>query len=410
MPDVAKSSSLPTVWFCYARPAGFSGQKEATEMVLRGLTARGWNCRSLPQPVLERERGGWFAVLRYGVALLVAWFRALRLLGSRSGRLCVNLGQTRAAFLRDSVPLWLGRMSFGRDQIIVSLHGSLFMQWRRGSLNASLFCSLLGHAGSVTVLGDKQRRHLLSLGLPAHRVRVQLNSCTVAPLSVAALEEKLAAAADASRSLRVLHLSSLIATKGFPDYLEALAALARRDGRPIEAVLCGRLTASEFQDRFRNEDEAERWILSHLAELNRSKRVRVQWVRGAVGAAKEELFCGADVFVLPTRYAVEAQPLVLIEAMASGCAIVTTTIGEISTILDDRTAAFVSPGEVDGLADTLEHLTTDSFTRAALARSAHQRFLDHHALDRHLDEWERELRGPSAPAALMSPAPRLTRT
>ena len=85
-----------TVYFCYARPAGFSGQKEATEMIMRGLTARGWICRALPQPVLDRDAGGGLTLLRFAGGLLLAWARALRLLFAGDASLAVNLGLTPA--------------------------------------------------------------------------------------------------------------------------------------------------------------------------------------------------------------------------------------------------------------------------------------------------------------------------
>jgi glycosyltransferase involved in cell wall biosynthesis len=206
------------------------------------------------------------------------------------------------------------------------------------------------------------------------------------------LREKLDSLHTGRRPLRVLHLSSLIATKGFPAYLEALAELGARDSVAIEAVLCGKVTASEFQDRFAHAAAAESWIEETVAGINRGGRVRVRWVRGAVGREKEELFRQADVFVLPTRYAVEAQPIVLLEAMASGCAIVTTSIGEIPTILDDESAIFLEVGSTAEIVAALERLAGKTETVARLASAAHRRFLENYELGRHLDGWEARLK------------------
>jgi glycosyltransferase involved in cell wall biosynthesis len=376
------------VFFCYADPTGFSGQKEATEIVIRGLTVRGWDCRRLPQPVLERNQGGVMAHGRFVLGLAAAWMRALRMLRASRGALCVNLGQTRTAFLRDAGPLLIGRLVFGRARLIVSLHGNLFMHWPADSVNARCFRALLRRGGSVTVLGEKQRAHLVALGLDAARVKVVVNSCALAPIDEAQLEEKLNPARTALRPLRILHLSSLIATKGFPEYLEALAGMAGRPGPPVEAVLCGKVAASEFQDRFPSVAAAERWIEETIGRINRSERVQVRWVRGAVGPEKEALFRAADIFVLPTRYAVEAQPIVLLEAMASGCAIVTTGAGEIPTILDKQSAIFLSAGSTAEVESGLEILLDDAAMRTRLARKAQARFVDRYRLESHLTVWE----------------------
>jgi glycosyltransferase involved in cell wall biosynthesis len=379
------------VFFCYAAPAGFSGQKEATELVVRGLTARGWDCRCLPQPVFERERGGGWEALGFALRLLLAWLRSGQMLAAPRGSLCVNLGQTRFAFLRDAVPLLVGRMTFGRSRITVSLHGSLFMGWSDRSWNVRLFRGLLQLAGTVTVLGERQRARLLALGLDEHQVIVVVNSCGLAPISGEELTNKQAGLLDRSRPVRLLHLSSLIATKGFPEYLEALRFLARQPGPPIEAVLCGRLTASEFQDRFNDESSATAWIEGELVAINRSGRVSARWVRGAVGTEKEALFRACDVFVLPTRYAVEAQPIVLLEAMASGCAIVTTAVGEIPTILEKSCALLLGEVAAPELGAILARLTANPRTMTQLATAAHQRYVKRYQLSQHLDGWEERL-------------------
>jgi glycosyltransferase involved in cell wall biosynthesis len=337
---------------------------------------------------LDRNSGERLAPARYLLSLLAAWSRAFRLLFARGGGLCVGLGQTRAAFLRDAVPLLLGRIGLGRKRVIISLNGSLFMHWADSSLELRVFRFLLQNAGVVTVVGQQQQARLLALGLPQTRAVVLVNSCELEPASAEAVTAKHLSSTDPDRPVRCLHLSSLIDTKGFPEYLEALLRLSAIAGPPIDAVLCGRLAASEFSSRFHDLAAAEAWIDRQIAAINRSARVRAHWIKGAAGADKAALFREADVFVLPTRYAVEAQPLVLLEAMAAGCAIITTQAGEIPTILDDRSALFLRDVSTDAVETALKSLVADAAARARLARAAHARYLDCYQIDRHLDEWE----------------------
>jgi glycosyltransferase involved in cell wall biosynthesis len=376
------------VYFCCPDPTGFSGQKAATELVIKGLTKRGWICRWLPQPVLDRDSGRPLALVRYFLGLLGAWMRSFRLLGAGGGWLCVNLGQTRAALLRDAVPLLLGRAGVGRKRVVVSLHGSLFMHWADDLLETRVFCFLLRNAGAITLGGNQQQSRLLALGIPSDRVMIVINSCELEPASIETVRAKHSLAADSGRPVRCLYLSSLIDTKGFPEYLEALHRMAALAGPPVEAVLCGRLVVSEFSDRFHDTSSAKAWIEQQIAKINRSTRVRVRWVNGAVGEDKAALFRNTELFVLPTRYAVEAQPLVLLEAMASGCAIITTRAGEIPTILDDHSALFLAPVSTDALATALQTLMTDAAARARLACAAHARFMERYQIERHLDQWE----------------------
>jgi glycosyltransferase involved in cell wall biosynthesis len=379
------------VYFCFANPAGFSGQKAATEHVMKGLTHRGWLCRSLPQPVLDRTGGGRLAPVRYLLGLVGAWIRSSGLLFARGGWLCVNLGQTRTAFVRDAVPLLLGRAGVGRARVVISLHGSLFMSWPDESLNVRVFRFLLHHAAVITVLGERQRRRLIALGIPDDRVQVVVNSCELEPVSDWAVAAKHRRPTGSDPVWHCLFLSSLIDTKGFPEYLEALQRLAAQPGPRIDAVLCGRVVSTEFSVRFPDPASAEAWIGEQLAEINRSPRVQARWIKGAAGAQKTALFRHADIFVLPTRYAVEAQPLVLLEAMASGCAIITTRAGEIPTILDEQSAVLLAEPSTDALATALQSLLADPAARTRLARAAHARFVQCYQSDRHIDAWEKLL-------------------
>ena len=378
------------IYFCFVNPAGFSGQKAATELIVAGLTKRGRICRRLPQPALDRGNSGAASVLLYGIRLVYSWGRACGLVAARNAELCVNLGMTRASFVRDSFPLALGSLRLGRSRVVASLHGSLFMNWPDRSVEARVFRRLLLMAGTTTVLGERQRQRLLALGIPGDRIAIVVNSCDLAPLSSAAVAAKLDSPIRRD-AVRILYLSSLIDTKGYPEYLEALLGIASLPGPAVQAVLCGRLVPSEFADGPNDLVAEEERILEKLRLINRSERVRVRWVRGAEGDEKAELFRSADLFVLPTRYAVEAQPIVLLEAMASACAIVTTAIGEIPTILDGDCAELLDRTGAEALTSVLQRLAVEPVAVARLARGAYSRFVKQFTLERHLDRWERIL-------------------
>lgn len=378
-------SISPTIYFCYADPTGFSGQKAATVLVMRGLERRGWSCRVLPQPVLDRtgtSRG--LAIFKYFFDLLYSWGRAWRLLTDSRAILHVSLGQTLSGFLRDGVPILAARL-VGRPYL-VALNGSLFMKWANRSIPASIFQFLANRADAVVVVGELQRRRLLSWGITAGTAIVVPNTCDLVSLPESDFGSP--SQWNGERPLRVLFLSSLIDTKGYPAFLEALQAIAVTPGPPIEAVLCGRIMVSEFAERFFRESEARAWIEGTIAAINRSGRVHIEWIDGATGEAKTALYRDADVFVLPTDYAVEAQPLVLLEAMASDCAIVTSRVGEIETILDSESALLLDKVSTPAVTDALQRLIRDPALLQRLASTARERFGRYYALERHLDQWE----------------------
>ncbi len=385
---MASSLNSGPVYFCFAVSTGISGQIAATEMVIRGLRGRGWTCRVLSQPVLDREGGRVLARFRYGARLLAAWMRSLSLLRARRGWLYLNLGQTRSAFFRATFPLLLGSLCPGRARTVISLHGNLFLRWPDTSLETRWFRFLLGRAGRVTVLGEGQRARLLALGVPDSCVTILLNSCALEPASVNFVRAKHSEPHGNDRPVRCLHLGGLYCSKGFPEYLGALLQMSTEPGIAVNAVLCGPLIEGDSSDRFNDTQSAERWIEGTMEQINRSARVRVRWIKGAYGAEKEALFREADLFILPTHYAIEAQPLVLLEAMASGCAIITTRAGEIPAILDEQTAVLLPEVSIRALVTAVDMLVENGALRRDLAIAAHARFMKCYQVERHLDSWE----------------------
>lgn len=88
--------------------------------------------------------------------------------------------------------------------------------------------------------------------------------------------------------------------------------------------------------------------------------------------SKAQALSEADVFVLPSIS--EGMPVALLEAMASGLAIVATRVGGVPEILTDGLdASLVAPGEPSELAEALGAIAADSEVRLRLAEAAAQR-------------------------------------
>lgn len=85
--------------------------------------------------------------------------------------------------------------------------------------------------------------------------------------------------------------------------------------------------------------------------------------------AAAEFFRSADIFVLPSN--TESYGVVLLQAQAAGCAILSTkTIGAKSLLKDGETGLLVDVGDEQGLRDGLEKLITDRDLRAKLSKNA----------------------------------------
>jgi glycosyltransferase involved in cell wall biosynthesis len=92
------------------------------------------------------------------------------------------------------------------------------------------------------------------------------------------------------------------------------------------------------------------------------------------------LLSAADSLVISSDH--EGLPIVLLEAMAARCPIVSTRVGEIGNVLvDGRDGWLVTPGSVDALTTALHEVLTRGDEARARADSARATFERGHSRD-----------------------------
>ncbi|MCO5327222.1 MAG: glycosyltransferase family 4 protein [Solirubrobacterales bacterium] len=100
-----------------------------------------------------------------------------------------------------------------------------------------------------------------------------------------------------------------------------------------------------------------------------------------MGEGKLELYRWADVLALPSRYPPEGQPLVLLEAMSAGLAIIGSDHSGIPhTVIDGEHGLIVPKGDVEALAEAIDRLRTDRELLARLGAAGRERFDDRYAV------------------------------
>ncbi len=96
---------------------------------------------------------------------------------------------------------------------------------------------------------------------------------------------------------------------------------------------------------------------------------------------KQKLYLGADVMVLPSYD--EGLPYALIEAMASGMAIVSTNIGGIPELVPSQDYGFIiEPGDIPALSAGLATLIRDKELCKKIGRNNIERVKQHYTMDK----------------------------
>ena len=139
----------------------------------------------------------------------------------------------------------------------------------------------------------------------------------------------------------VLYLSNFIKSKGYFDVLEAAERLK---GKQIFFHFAGAF----FNDA--EKDEFFQYIETHGLEDH------IKYHGLVKGDSKKELLKKCEVFVLPTYYPNEGQPISIIEAMGNGMTIITTKHGGIPDLVKEDNGYIVEAKSPEAIANRLEYL------------------------------------------------------
>ncbi|MCL1634890.1 glycosyltransferase family 4 protein [Luteimonas sp. SX5] len=218
----------------------------------------------------------------------------------------------------------------------------------------------LGHGNSRTILQNPDDVEMfVALRLaPAEKIRlirssgVDTNRFCPTPRD-----------SEIRRPLRVLLAARLLWEKGVGEFAAA-AAMLRQQGREIEFLLAG--MPDPGNPRSVPRAEVERW----------QQQGTVKWL-GHVDDMPA-LMCGADVMALPSYYR-EGVPKSLIEAAASGLALVTTDLPGCREVVAEHgvDGLHVQPRSAESLAAALARLDDDRALLRRLGGRARDRALLH---------------------------------
>ena len=321
-------------------PVG-GGMYKVADLLLRSQTAAPGSGAMTLRPL--ETRGGGSAVASAWVLLgaLIKLARA-RLGGGLAG-VHVNMAE-RLSLVRKSIIVMACRVL--GVPVVLHLH-AVQLHHNYEAMPAVLKAMVrwvFSLPAGVVVLGRTSMEFVTGqLQVPAHRVQIVINGVPGPP-----------AVRTPGRShalKKVLFVGNLSERKGVSDLLRALASPQLRD-MAVEATFAGGGDLAGYR--------------AVAARLGLGDRVRVAgWASSQVVSALLE---EADALVLPSYD--EGLPLVILEALAHGVAVVCTPVGEIPHVFTDGVDAFfVKAGDQGSIAQGLQRVLSDDPLREALERN-----------------------------------------
>jgi glycosyltransferase involved in cell wall biosynthesis len=164
----------------------------------------------------------------------------------------------------------------------------------------------------------------------------------------------------------VVSVGRLTAQKAYADLIDAFAQVVA--ARPATVLVIA------------GDGELRSTLDAQLEAAGLRGNVQLLGARNDVG----RLLAAADVFASSSRW--EGLPLAVLEAMGAGLPVVTTSVGDIPTIVTPETGLTVPANRPDELAAAIATLVDDSAQRRQLGAAAGQRIAEHYSAGRWVDQ------------------------
>ncbi len=136
-------------------------------------------------------------------------------------------------------------------------------------------------------------------------------------------------------TLKLLFVGAIHKEKGIIELLRALYAL---DDPKVTLDVCGMLTDPSIKAEFET-------LTEKLGE-------RVKLHGYVSGEQKSTIFHNSDVLILPSYH--EGFPLVILEGLAAGCALISTPVGATTEVLSEDNVSWVNIGSADDIAAAIK--------------------------------------------------------
>lgn len=263
-------------------------------------------------PSLSRTFRGRAGRLPRLVRALVRFLRFLRVEGAVYLSLSGGLGQTFECLV-------IGLARLYRRQIVIHHHNYTYID--RSSVLARLVFLVSGKGARHIALSEKMGLSLKSKYPSVGTVITVSNAAFMADLG----------AAPPLRNGRVAcigFLANICEEKGVFEYLDLCAGLCA-EGVGVRCLLAG-----PFQD-----EATQQRVMEMVGRIS-----NIEYVGPKYGDEKTAFFQGLDILAFPTKYANEAEPLVIHEALGAGVPVVAWGRGAIPEVVDES-CGFVVPAD-----------------------------------------------------------------
>lgn len=358
--------------------ATVSGVALAFDLLVQGLEGTGGNTRIVNATFFKRRfKSGAFSLWRAFetfCVILRTWWQLL---------FCdvyyATMSTSSLGFFRDYLTVSFAKLL--RRRTVLHLHGGGFQDfytnakpWLQRLIRANL-----RRTDTIIVLGELLKEQFTCAGeFVTSKLAVVPNGLTLGVEEPQALTKEL----PNSGRVELLYLSSLMPSKGFFDVLQAMCIIEKELPGRYHLNLCGSFVGATTESSCEVTDEASLHAYVKANGLSSCVSYHGQ-VRGE---AKDQQFKQAHLFLLPTSYPWEGQPLSIIEALAFSTPVISCYHKGIPELIEDGVnGRFVEPESPESIAQVIQSVSHDAESYKEMSHRAREHYEANFKREVHLE-------------------------
>ena len=279
--------------------------------------------------------------------VLILFELFVKLLGNHYEVCYITTAQSKKGFYRDAFIITLCRLF--RIPVVAHQYGANYHQLLDSLNNKGLskLKNILGYVSKIIVEGDYMKEQYSFLHDYKNKVVVIPNG-----LPIEGKHSQISKEYKSEKPFTLFYLSNLIWSKGYFDVLQAVDILVNVEHLDVKCVFAGRFmdSADDARPGVSNKYDFDAFVNEHLLAD------KVEYYQGLYGDSKDEHFYRSNVFILPTYYINEGQPVSILEAMSYGCVPLVTRYRHIPMMVNETNGFFVEPHNPEDIANHIKYL------------------------------------------------------
>ena len=328
----------------------------------------------------KREKIGSFSSRR-GFETLRAIIKSWIIIPS-SNVIYITVGVSLLGFLRDAFILLPAILLRKKTIIHVNSGGYKGFYNKQSFISKKIIRAIISKVTIIILLSDLLKDQFYFINDDS-KFRVVPNTVDPSLLDNNSISKK----PGKDEAIKLLYLSNLIVDKGYLEVLEACRILKERNNVQFQCYFCGDFisTTSNIEQLTTNTKQQKDIFFGKIGNYHLDHQISYLGV--VSGTEKKKVLQDSHLFILPTHYPWEGQPLSIFEAMAYGLPVISTDYRAMPDQVQDGVTGYLlkthDPAEI---AARVEELWLNPEKYEEMSRQAIKKFWNEFSPEQHMQK------------------------